>query len=79
MNKKTPEFLNFENALNELETIIEKMGTGQLSLENALKNFEQGILLARQCQQTLKEAEQKVQVLIEQNGEYEIQSFNEEA
>jgi exodeoxyribonuclease VII small subunit len=75
LNKESIEFLNFETALNKLEVMIEKMATGQLTLEESLQNFEEGIALARQCQQTLKEAEQKVQVLIEQNGEYQSQPF----
>lgn len=78
MNKEPIAFLNFETALNQLEAMIEKMATGQLSLEESLKNFEKGIALARQCQLVLKEAEQKVQILIEQNGEYKTQSFIEE-
>lgn len=78
MNEEPIAFLNFEAALNQLEAMIEKMASGQLTLEESLKNFEEGIALARQCQQVLKEAEQKVQILIEQNGEYKTQSFIEE-
>jgi len=78
MNKESIGFLNFETALNQLEAMIEKMATGQLTLEESLKNFEEGIALARQCQHVLKEAEQKVQILIEQNGEYKTQPFIEE-
>lgn len=55
---------NFENALSELESVVEKLGKGQLSLEEALKSFEQGIGLARQCNQVLKEAEQTVETLL---------------
>ena len=75
MVKKSTEKLNFENALNDLETLIEKMEAGELSLEESLKNFEQGISLARQCQEALKDAEQKIQILIEQNGESKILPF----
>ncbi len=78
MNKELSESLNFETALSKLETMIEKMATGQLTLEESLQNFEEGIALARQCQQILKEAEQKVQILIEQNGEYKTRPFEEE-
>jgi len=67
--------LNFEYALNELETMIGKMETGQLSLEDSLKNFEEGVSLARQCQQALKEAELKVQILVEQNGQLQAAPF----
>ena len=78
MVKKSTEKLNFENALNDLETLIEKMEAGELSLEESLKNFEQGISLARQCQEALKDAEQKIQILIEQNGESKILPFASE-
>lgn len=67
--------MNFEKALNELENVIEKMESGQLSLEDSLKGFEEGVKLTRLCQTALKEAEQKVQVLIEQNGELRSEPF----
>lgn len=69
---------NFESSLNDLETLIKKMETGQLSLEDSLKNFEEGISIARGCQVALKEAEQKVQKLVEQNGEFQTESFTVE-
>lgn len=70
--------VNYEKALDELESIIEKMETGQLSLEESLQNFESGVKLAKECQTALKEAEQKVQILIEKNGELKTESFNTE-
>lgn len=70
--------LNFEVALKDLESMIEKMASGQLTLEESLKNFEQGIALARQCQTALKDAEQKVQILVSQNGSFETKDFTEE-
>lgn len=60
--------MNFEKTLNDLELLIEKMETGQLSLEDSLKCFEEGIQLARVCQNSLKEAEQKVEMLVESSG-----------
>lgn len=75
MTKKAITPLNFEKSLNDLETMIEKMESSQLTLEESLKNFEEGISLARQCQQALKEAEQKVQILVEQNGELQTEPF----
>ncbi len=78
MPKKSETNLNFETALNNLELMIEKMGSGQLTLEESLKNFEEGIALARHCQQALKNAEQKVQILIEQNGEATFEPFQTE-
>lgn len=78
MSTQSAESLNFETALSNLEGMIEKMASGQLTLEESLKNFEQGIALARQCQTALKEAEQKVQMLISQNGGFETRDFIEE-
>ncbi|QLH42589.1 MAG: exodeoxyribonuclease VII small subunit [Coxiellaceae bacterium] len=56
---------NFETALNELNTIVEKMEAGGLSLEESLGQFERGIALTRQCQQALTDAQQKVQILMQ--------------
>ncbi len=78
MTNKVTQPIHFETALSELEVLIENMGSGKLSLEDALKNFEQGISLARQCQESLKKAEQTVQILIEQNGKVQTIPFNEE-
>lgn len=70
--------MNFEHSLKTLESIIEKLESGSLSLEDSLKHFEEGVKLTRQCQTALKEAEQKVNILIEQNGEYQTQPFSSE-
>jgi exodeoxyribonuclease VII small subunit len=53
MNKKVE--INFEKALEELESIVEDLESGDLSLENSLKSFEKGIKLARQCQEKLSQ------------------------
>jgi len=60
---------NFEKSLSELEQLVEDMEQGDLSLEDALKDFEKGISLASNCQTALSNAEQKVALLIEKNGE----------
>ncbi len=67
--------IDFEAALNELETIVRKMEDGQLSLEQSLESFEQGIKLTRQCQQALTSAEQRVQMLIDKDGEAQTKAF----
>lgn len=67
MNKKVD--INFEKALEELESIVEDLESGDLSLENSLESFEKGIKLARQCQEKLSQAELQVQKLIEEDGE----------
>ncbi len=70
--RKTP---SFEQALAELESLVETMEQGELSLEDSLKSFERGVLLTRTCQQALKEAEQKIQILSENNPDAELESF----
>ncbi|MBV1876494.1 MAG: exodeoxyribonuclease VII small subunit [Pseudomonadales bacterium] len=65
----------FEQSLAKLEGLVEKMETGDLSLEHSLKTFEEGIKLTRECQQALKQAEQKVNLLMEKNGQMEISTF----
>lgn len=59
----------FEDSLSKLEHLVEQMEDGDFSLEESLKAFEEGIKLTRECQQALKKAEQKVQMLIQKNGE----------
>lgn len=75
MPKKQGDF-NFEKALQELEDLVEKMESGNLSLEESLKYFERGVTLTRNCQQALTEAEQKVQILMTQNGKEQLQDFS---
>lgn len=72
--KKQP--YDFEGALKDLETLVEQMESGELSLEKALETFEKGIQLTRECQTRLNEAEQKVQLLIENNGSLTPQPFD---
>ena len=70
--------LDFEQALKELEEIVERMERGDATLEESLKYFERGIALTRRCQETLKAAEQKVEILIEQNGKADVRAFKAE-
>ena len=65
---KSKKPVDFEQALNQLENLVEAMEGGDLSLEDSLKAFEQGIKLSRECQTALSTAEQKVQLLMEENG-----------
>jgi exodeoxyribonuclease VII small subunit len=74
--RKKVETLSFEQSMQELETIVSKMEQGDLPLEDALQNFERGILLARLSQQKLKDAEQKVQILMSQNGQATLLDFD---
>jgi exodeoxyribonuclease VII small subunit len=78
MAKKTPQEPDFEAALQELETLVEKMEQGELSLEDSLNHFERGVRLSRTCQQALKAAEQKVEILMQKNAREEIVPFDSE-
>jgi exodeoxyribonuclease VII small subunit len=73
--KSKVESLTFEKSMQELESLVSKMERGDLPLEEALKDFERGIQLARHSQQQLKDAEQKVQVLTSQNGQQTLDVF----
>jgi exodeoxyribonuclease VII small subunit len=57
--------LSFEKALDQLEQIVQEMEAGKLSLENALKKFEEGIKLSRYCSQKLEETEKKITLIME--------------
>jgi len=64
MTKDSTKSTDFEQQLSELEILVEQMEQGDISLEDSLKSFEKGIKLARSCQQSLKEAELKVKILM---------------
>ena len=59
---------DFEKSLHQLEKIVGNMESGELGLEESLEQFEKGIKLAKNCQDTLANAELRVEQLIEQNG-----------
>ena len=59
---------DFEQSMRELEALVEKLEQGDLPLEEALKQFERGVALTRACQAALKEAEQKVEVLLKRSS-----------
>lgn len=59
---------DLEKSLAKLEDLVEELESGDLPLETAMKKFEEGIKLTRGCQTALKEAEQKVQILLKSAG-----------
>jgi exodeoxyribonuclease VII small subunit len=69
---KTPDF---EQSLAELETLVARLEQGDVPLEDALKTFERGVALTRQCQTALRTAQQKVEVLLARDGGETIESF----
>jgi exodeoxyribonuclease VII small subunit len=68
----------FEEALGRLEDIVKKMEAGDMTLEESLKAFEEGIKLARLCSRKLDEAERRVEILLKQEEELVVKPFKVE-
>jgi exodeoxyribonuclease VII small subunit len=73
--KEAPK-LDFETAMSELEALVERLEQGDLPLEESLAAFERGVTLTRNCQTALKEAEQKVEILLKKAGEPAVSAFD---
>jgi len=71
------EKFNFNKGLLELEEIINKMESGELSLEDSLKYFEEGVKIHRQCHTALTDAEQRISILSENDNYSEEKSFGD--
>lgn len=67
--------LEFEQALAELEKLVERLERGDLPLDEALQTFERGVELTRHCQGALKAAQQRVEILLKRNGQPEPEPF----
>ena len=67
--------INLEKSLADLEDLVEELETGDLPLEKAMKKFEEGIKLTRSCQKALKDAEQKVEILLKSAGGESLEDF----
>lgn len=77
---KNEEPIDFEQSLRKLEEIVRKMEQGELTLENSLEAFEEGVRLTRNCQSALQKAEQKVNILVENSdGEFSSTVFSEKS
>ena len=72
-NPQSPEF---EQALAELEALVERLERGDLPLEEALSTFERGVELTRHCQNSLKAAQQRVEILLKRDGRPETEPFD---
>ncbi len=70
-----PQEPDFEQALAELEKLVERLERGDLPLDEALATFERGVVLTRHCQSALKAAQQKVEILLKKSGRAELQTF----
>lgn len=66
---------DFERALGELEQLVERLERGDLPLDEALKTFERGVALTRQCQEALKSAQAKVEILVARGDAATIETF----
>ncbi len=75
MSTKKTKF-NFEEAIEQLEELVDALEEGDLSLEESLKAFEDGIKLTRECQVSLEKAEQKVQLLTKESEIPEAEPFD---
>jgi len=71
----TAKKFNLEKSLGDLEELVEELESGDLPLEKAMKKFEEGIKLTRGCQTALKEAEQKVEILLKTAGGEDLEEF----
>jgi exodeoxyribonuclease VII small subunit len=67
--------INLEKSLTDLENLVEELESGDLPLEKAMKKFEEGIKLTRGCQAALKDAEQKVEILLKSAGGEKLEEF----
>ncbi len=72
----TAKKINLEKSLAELEALVDELESGDLPLDKAMKKFEAGIKLTRGCQAALKEAEQKVEILLKSAGDERLEDFD---
>jgi len=73
-----PAKVDFESAMRDLEELVERLERGDLPLEESLAAFERGVMLTRSCQTALKEAEQKVEILLKKAGGSTVEDFGAE-
>ena len=66
---------NFEKNMSDLENIVTELEKGELNLDESVKKFEDGMKIAKQCNNILENAEKKITILLENNGNLEEKSF----
>ena len=76
--KQDRESLSFEEAIERLEQVVERLESGETSLEESIRLFEEGMRLARLCGQRLERAEQQVEILLRENGDWVKKPFRPE-
>ena len=77
MTKKPGKLPDLEQSLAEITQLIEKMEQGELTLDQSLGHFERGITLVKHCQKILQDAEQKVQILIQNNKQDTLADYGD--
>ncbi len=69
---------NFEEQMEQLEKIVEELEKGELSLQDSVTKFEEGIKISKDCNKTLEEAEKKITILVNQDGQMKEENFDTE-
>lgn len=77
MNDKSESLPDFEKSLEELESLVQQLESGDLNLDESLKQFKRGVELTRQCQMVLDQAQQQVEKLLDNNDESSAVAFDE--
>ena len=67
---------NFEKSMENLENIVTELEKGELNLDESVKKFEEGMKIAKQCKNILENAEKKITILLEKNGDFEEKPFD---
>lgn len=79
MNTTSSDNLSFEQALSELETIVQNLESGNAPLEDSIKSYERGIKLKQQCEKKLKEAQEKIEkITVTPDGNLKTEPFTGE-
>ena len=69
---------NFEDSMKKLETIVTELENGNLNLDESVKKFDEGMKIAKQCNNILEDAEKKITILLEEDGELKEEKFETE-
>ncbi len=67
---------SFEENMEDLENIVKELEEGKLNLEQSVEKFEEGIKISKECSKTLEEAEKKITILVNKDGEVQEEDFN---
>jgi len=79
MGRRSEKGFKFEEALSELEKIVSRLDSGDLGLDEMLREFERGVSLVRGCKEFLDKAQKKVEMLIKEDGKIGLKELKEES